>query len=917
MSFPDSATDLPAGILTPNECFSFLADAPIGVYLTTPQGRFLYANTALARMLGYASGQELVDSIVDIATQVYIDPAHRQWFLRTLEEQGQIVGQEFCFFKKDGSLVWVSENARKVGDVQDNTLCYHGFCVDVTARKITEEKLQKQEEIYRQLFETMSQGVVYQDGQGRVTLANPAAERILGYTTEQMRGHKSSSPIWEVVDEFGHFLPEADHPAMVALRTRKPVEHFIVGVRSHPQTDYTWISVNATPLFYADTSRPSQVYIIIEDVTAKRLAEMRYHTLFQEMITGFALHEIICDPKGKPVNYRFLDVNPAFESLVGLAKTDVVGQTVLDFFPDIDQSLIENYGHVALTGESMKFEYYLAELEKYFEINAFCPVPGQFACIFLDITKRKKISLILAEQERKYRFLAESIDDVIWISNLDLCFTYVSPSIYKLRGINPEEALLEPMEKSLTAESVQRVQDAAQQLSSKQQSAQDSVLRLELEQYHHNGSTIWVEAVVRPLFDNLGQVNSYLGVTRDISEARALREQLEKAAKAAQAANKAKSEFLANMSHEIRTPLNGIMGMLQLLQMTTLDNEQEKYVQLSLISAERLTRLLADILDLSRVEAGKMELFATEFSIRDLHESVLQLFVIQAQEKSIALRCYVDPAIPEIVVGDEVRIRQILFNLVGNALKFTSSGQIIVSFLSLPPARQEALRILITVEDTGSGISEEGLHRIFQPFSQLDSSYSRTHQGAGLGLAIVRRLVELMDGHIQIESIPGQGTSIHVVLPLDLPGPKQVPETKTPAISETCKSLRILVAEDEPCNQETTVHLVRSLGHEVTLAENGGQVLDLLRQYDFDCILMDIQMPILDGVQATKAIRSGEIKGKSAIPIIALTAYAMPDEREEFLKAGLTDYLSKPILIKELQRVLSQVGGQVAIQEEK
>jgi signal transduction histidine kinase/CheY-like chemotaxis protein len=405
------------------------------------------------------------------------------------------------------------------------------------------------------------------------------------------------------------------------------------------------------------------------------------------------------------------------------------------------------------------------------------------------------------------------------------------------------------------------------------------------------------------------QITGALIANIDISMQKQVEEELRFAKKEADAANKTKSAFLANMSHEIRTPLNGVLGMLQLIETTQLDEEQKNYLDTAILSTRRLTRLLTDILDLSRVEAGKLVLEEIEIDTRRFKDYGFALFMAEAKKKGLSLEITIDERLPSRLIGDEARLRQILFNLVGNAIKFTETGSVRVDVQPLPHRKGGMLWVLFCVSDTGIGIGDEGLKSIFEPFVQVEGSYTRSHQGAGLGLSIVRKLVQLIGGEMSTESTEGEGTTFYVSLPFKLPTPEAVSSKETPPEQSAPGrvSPRVLLAEDEEINRRSCQKLLEKRGYTVTVAINGQEALDLLSKDDFDVILMDIQMPVMDGVEATKAIRSSSVLGaKTKIPIIAMTAYAMSGDREKFLAAGMDDYVNKPVDIEALTGVIAR-----------
>jgi len=383
-------------------------------------------------------------------------------------------------------------------------------------------------------------------------------------------------------------------------------------------------------------------------------------------------------------------------------------------------------------------------------------------------------------------------------------------------------------------------------------------------------------------------------------------EELKKARDVAEQAAKAKAMFLANMSHEIRTPLNGIVGMIDILRQTNLDDQQREYLSIIDISSETLLMIINDILDFSKIEAGEISFEKISFNIRNEIDDVYKVLSYRAKQKHLEFSIDVGTDVPETLQGDPFRLKQILINLINNAIKFTKKGFVRVSVLLIRNAGyKDAIRF--EVQDSGIGISPENQQKLFKSFSQADTSTTRNFGGSGLGLAISKRLVQMMDGEIGAESAEGKGSMFWFTVTLDKATSENIVKEEMQNDHHT-RSLNILLAEDNAINQKVSMINIHKLGHQVQVASNGNEAVEMFLHHSFDLILMDVHMPGMDGLEATREIRKIEAERKTdhPVPIIAMTATIYEEDIRNFYNWGMNDYLGKPFKPVDLAQVMEK-----------
>ncbi|HRX24315.1 MAG TPA: ATP-binding protein [Chitinophagales bacterium] len=520
-----------------------------------------------------------------------------------------------------------------------------------------------------------------------------------------------------------------------------------------------------------------------------------------------------------------------------------------------------------------------------------------------DFVHRKSIESDLYRSEEKYRMLIDQLTDAIYLSTLDGTFTGCNRALLEMLGYSYKE-LMQLSVSAIYAHPDDR-RHLLQQLIDK-----GEVRDYEVQLKRKNGELIdcLVNSSVRR--DQNHEIVGFQGIIRDITLRKKTFE-LQRAKDLAERANKFKAEFLANMSHEIRTPMNAIGGMLQLLNKTNLEPKQHEYLDGMQTAVDSLLQIINDILDFSKIEAGKMELDNRPFSLQQTVEAIISTIRFKAEEKGLELVLDMDPSIPPNLQGDPLRINQILLNLISNAIKFTPEGEVRVTIRLIDKLDHKA-RLFFSVKDTGIGIEQEKLQDIFESFTQASTDTTRLYGGTGLGLAIVKKLIDMLNGAIMVRSRKGQGSEFIFELELsqtDNVQPASQSEQEKDWSTVQDLQARFLMAEDHALNQLVTTEMLKGRfpSLQIDVAETGRQAISLFEDHNYDLVLMDVQMPEMDGHEAARYIRTHFPKPKSEVPILAFTAYATSGEAEKCLEAGMNDYISKPVRATQLISKIMQM----------
>ncbi len=615
---------------------------------------------------------------------------------------------------------------------------------------------------------------------------------------------------------------------------------------------------------------------------------------------------------------RIVAWNPMAEKMLGMSKADLFNKPVSSLYQPKEWKRIRsmNIRHKGMLS-NIDTQVLCKDgslLDVSASISVLKDTKGQVIGsigILNDITREKLAQHQMRESENKLRIILDNSAAAITMTDEKEQIVSWNSFAQKLLGMGPQDLLCRQVSSLYPPEEWKMIRSLNIRQSGFMHHMETKVIR-------KDGSVIDVDLSVNILKDDRGKIVGSVGMLQDITERKHANELILQAKLAAEEANSAKSVFLAKMSHEVRTPMNAIIGMIDLTLDTPLNEEQKDNLKVAKDAADNLLSLINDILDLSRAQAGKVVIEEIEINVPDVVKNVCKGLMVLARNKGVDVVWTIDPEIPRLLTGDPVRLRQVIVNLVNNAIKFTHKGKVLVN-VKMKSLTKKDCELVFEIVDSGIGISSKNLPHIFDVFTDAHNTTARRYGGTGLGLAICKKIVEMMRGSIEVESIEGTGSTFRFVIIFgyhpDAFGNATVEqkagaESTQSAVPSELQNLRILLAEDNTVNQRIAIRILEKLGWKVTVANNGQEVLNVLNDQTFDVILMDDNMPLLSGIEATQVIRREEKQTGLHVPVIAMTANAMAGDRERYLASGMDGYVSKPIdrnlLYEEIVSLVTQ-----------
>jgi PAS domain S-box-containing protein len=834
------------------------------------KGRVTSWNNAAQRMFGYSAAEMLGQPI----TRLFPDSrlAEEPALLERLKSDEMVANYETVRRHKSGADVPVSVSMSPLLGPDGEVIGISKIIRNISARLASQAALKATEVQYKSLIDAMFEGVVVQRADNSIVSCNQSAERLLGLSQSQMIGLTSIDPSWRCVHEDMSAWPGETHPSMVALASGEEVRDAVMGVYKSDGT-LGWISINAKPIYEGDATVPTSVICTFVDINQRKLAadrlrqsEQTFSALFNNATSGMG----ILSPKGV-----WLKTNPAMCEFLGYSNEEFSEMTFTDVsHPDewsVDHEQFARLLNAEIQAYQRAKRYLHRDGHTVWGLASVSVVrdgteQAEFVVSqIIDITARKRAEESLAASIALMEELQEIAKVGGWELDLGSGDLYWTKETYRIHEASPDDFnptvdagvgyFTDPSRERIT-----QALDAAVTLG--------EPYDLELETRTTKGTLIHVRTTGRATVEN-GKTIRLSGIFQDITERKQYEASLQQAREAAEQATQSKGQFLANMSHEIRTPMNAILGMLRLLGNTALTSNQFDYVSKTEGAAKSLLGLLNDILDFSKIDAGKMELDIRPFHTDRLMRDLAVVLSANVGNKAIEVLYDIDPQLPALLMGDSMRLQQVLINLAGNAVKFTSHGQVVIALKvdHSRPTLEGVTTVLFSVQDSGIGIAPENLAKIFSGFSQAEASTSRRFGGSGLGLAISQRLVEIMGGKIALNSTLGVGSTFSFELQLGSPALAEgTQEPVDPAAHH------VLLVDDNPVACKLMEAMLQSFGWSVDVAHSGPQALSLLsrRRADggkaYQCIYIDWQMPDMNGWETLERLRAAYLDHAEAMP---------------------------------------------------
>lgn len=762
------------------------------------------------------------------------------------------------------------------------------------------DNLTQSERQYRELVMNASDMIYELNEAGKFSFVNPGVESVTGFSREELLAMTYAEVIHP--DDRGNAIDFYRNQAKT-FNTNSYQELRIKTKWGHD----VWIGQNVKIQFAGKTAY--RVNVVARDITKIKEAELRLYR--ERLLLRTIIDNIPENIYVKNLQSQKILANKAeYQYMGALTEEEILGKSDLELYPSESAKLsiaedkdvfagasIINIETLNTRKDGSKCWFLISKVPLRDENQNIIGLVG----ISVDITESKLAREEVDRKEKLYRLVSENSRDVVSLHKLDGTFEYVSPACMDLHGYSPEEMIGRVGTDFMHPDDAQKTQEQVPELLSKMLNHK-TLEPLQFRIATRNRGLVWVENVIKPVFVN-GELTGFQSTVRDISARKLFEATLQEAKEKAEAATKAKSQFLSMMSHEIRTPINGILGLTNLMLGENPREDQLQRLNLLKFSGENLLTIINDVLDFSKAEAGKIALESVPFNLYEVAGNVTKVLSLKAEEKNVSLTLRLDQDLPRYFAGDSVRIGQVLNNLVNNAIKFTEAGSVVIEIKSL--RKENHTHILkFMVSDTGIGIPADKLGSIFESFTQANTDTTRKYGGTGLGLAITKNLVELMGGEIKVESKVGAGSTFSFVISM------QEAFLDTPPVSNqvsgTKLSLRILVVDDNPVNREVAAGFLKRWGHSVTLANNGIEAVEQVKAKKIDLVLMDLQMPEMDGFQATTAIRQMPDKYFKEIPIIALTASTSADVQKKVTDNLMNGYLSKPFKPEDFRTTIER-----------